>query len=103
MISNKKDWSTKGEVLGKERPKDSLLTKAMDFELGLKAPPIPDREFTDKLENMIKQRIIDDLFDDPIKKDIINLNEQKKFKVHILLILIIIKLLPILLIKIQLR
>ena len=78
MISNKKDWSTKGEVLGKERPKDSLLTKAMDFEVGLKAPPIPDREFTDKLENMIKQRIIDDLFDDPIKKDIINLNEQKK-------------------------
>ena len=78
MISNKKDWSTKGEVLGKERPKDSLLSKPMDFEVGLKAPPIPDREFTDKLENMIKQRILDDLFDDPIKKDIINLNEQKK-------------------------
>ena len=78
MISNKKDWSTKGEILGKERPKDSLLTKAMDFEVGLKAPPIPDREFTDKLENMIKQRIIDDIFDDPIKKDFINLNEQKK-------------------------
>ena len=78
MISNKKDWSTKGEILGKERPKDSLLTKAMDFEVGLKAPPIPDREFTDKLENMIKQRIIDDIFDDPIKKDFINLNEQKR-------------------------
>ena len=78
IISNKKDWSTKGEVLGKERPKDSLLSKPMDFEVGLKAPPIPDREFTDKLENMIKQRILDDLFDDPIKKDIINLNEQKK-------------------------
>ena len=78
MISNKKDWSTKGEVLGKERPKDSLLTKSMDFEVGLKAPPIPDREFTDKLESIIKQRILDDLFDDPIKKDIINLNEQKK-------------------------
>ena len=78
MISNKKDWSTKGEILGKERPKDSLLTKAMDFEVGLKAPPIPDREFTDKLENMIRQRIIDDIFDDPIKKDFINLNEQKK-------------------------
>ena len=78
MLSNKKDWSTKGEVLGKERPKDSLLTKPLDFEVGLKAPPIPDREFTDKLESMIKQRILDDLFDDPIKKDIINLNEQKK-------------------------
>ena len=78
MISNKKEWSTKGEVLGKERPKDSLLTKSMDFEVGLKAPPIPDREFTDKLESMIKQRILEDLFDDPIKKDIINLNEQKK-------------------------
>jgi U3 small nucleolar RNA-associated protein MPP10 len=77
MIS-KKEWSTKGEVLGKERPKDSLLTKAMDFEVGLKAPPIPDREYTDKLENMIKQRILDDLFDDPIKKNIINLNEEKK-------------------------
>ena len=77
MIS-KKEWSTRGEVLGKERPKDSLLTKAMDFEVGLKAPPIPDREYTDKLENMIKQRILDDLFDDPIKKNIINLNEEKK-------------------------
>ena len=78
MLSNKKDWSIKGEVLGKERPKDSLLTKSMDFDVGLKAPPIPDKEFTDKLENMIKQRILDDLFDDPIKKDFINLNEEKK-------------------------
>ena len=60
MISNKKDWSTKGEILAKERPKDSLLTKSMDFEVGLRAPPIPDKEFTDKLEKMIKQRIIDD-------------------------------------------
>ena len=78
MLNNKKEWSTKGEILGKERPKDSLLTKAMDFEVGLKAPPIPDKEFTDKLELMIKQRIIDDLFDDPIKKDFINLNQEKK-------------------------
>ena len=78
MISNKKDWSTKGEILAKERPKDSLLTKSMDFEVGLRAPPIPDKEFTDKLEKMIKQRIIDDIFDDPIKKDFINLNEEKK-------------------------
>ena len=78
MISNKKDWSTKGEILAKERPKDSLLTKSMDFEVGLRAPPIPDKEFTDKLEKMIKQRIIDDIFDDPIKKDFVNLNEEKK-------------------------
>ena len=78
MISNKKEWSTRGEILGKERPKDSLLTKAMDFEVALKAPPIPDREYTDKLEAMIKQRIKDDLFDDPIKKQIINLNENKR-------------------------
>ena len=78
MISNKKDWSTKGEILAKERPKDSLLTKSMDFEVGLRAPPIPDKEFTDKLERMIKQRIIDDIFDDPIKKDFVNLNEEKK-------------------------
>ena len=63
MISNKKDWPTKGEILAKERPKDSLLTKSMDFEVGLRAPPIPDKEFTDKLEKMIKQRIIDDIFE----------------------------------------
>ena len=61
MLNTKKEWSTKGEILGKERPKDSLLTKAMDFEVGLKAPPIPDKEFTDKLELMIKQRIIDEI------------------------------------------
>ena len=72
MISNKKDRSTKGKILAKERPKDSLLIKAMDFA------PTPDKEFTDKLEKMIKQRIIDDIFDDPIKKDFINLNEEKK-------------------------
>ena len=73
----KKDWWTKGEILGKERPKDALLSKAMDYEMGLKAPPIPDKSYTDKLEKMIKQRIIDDLFDDPIKKNSINLNEKK--------------------------
>ena len=77
MLNKKKEWSTRGEILGKERPKDSLLTKAMDFEVGLKAPPIPDREYTDKLEAMIKQRIIDDLFDDPIKKQNVNLNEKQ--------------------------
>ena len=77
MMNKNKEWTTRGEILGKERPKDSLLTQAMDFEVGLKAPPIPDREYTDKLEAMIKQRIKDDLFDDPIKKQIINLNESK--------------------------
>ena len=73
---NKKEWNMKGEILSNERPKDSLLSNPMDFEVGLKPPPIPTKESTLNLEKIIKNRIKDDLFDDPILKKNYNLNNN---------------------------
>lgn len=71
----KKEWHLKGEVLSSERPKESLLSNPLDFEVSIKPPPVPDKTFTTNLEQMIKQRIKDDLFDDPIRKAKININK----------------------------
>lgn len=73
---DKKDWNMKGEVLSSERPKESLLANPMDFEVSIKPPPVLKKEDTQLLENMIKLRISDDLFDDPIRKTKINLNKK---------------------------
>ena len=73
---NKKEWNMKGEILSNERPKDSLLSNPMDFEVGLRPPPIPTNESTLNLEKIIKNRIKDDLFDDPIFKKNYNLNNN---------------------------
>ena len=63
-----KDWTLRGEVLGKDRPKDAILGQSLDFEVGVKAPPVPTKEYTKKIEDVIKLRIKDDLFDDPVVK-----------------------------------
>lgn len=76
MLS-KKNWTMRGEVPAKERPKDSLLTEVLDFEVGLKAPPIPTKELTKHIEDIIKLRIREDLFDDPLPKTKFNLNPKK--------------------------
>ena len=73
---DKKDWNMKGEVLSSERPKESLLANPMDFEVSIKPPPVLKKEDTQLLENMIKLRITDDLFDDPVRKTKINLNKK---------------------------
>ena len=77
MLSKKK-WNMKGEVTSKERPIDSLLSNPMDFEISLKNPPIPNQEYTNLLENIIKNRIKDNLFDDPIYKNPFQLNKKNQ-------------------------
>ena len=77
MLSKKK-WDMKGEVTSKERPIDSLLSNPMDFEIALKNPPIPNQEYTNLLENIIKNRIKDNLFDDPIFKNPFQLNKKNQ-------------------------
>ena len=77
MLSKKK-WNMKGEVTSKERPIDSLLSNPMDFEISLKNPPIPNQEYTNLLENIIKNRIKDNLFDDPIYKNPLQLNKKNQ-------------------------
>lgn len=64
MISDK-PWQLKGEVNSKNRPKDSLLNEDLDFDLARKSQPqTQTKEVTDEIEDIIKQRILDMLFDD---------------------------------------
>lgn len=59
-----KDWDMTGESSAKQRPKDSLLTKHLDFEFADKvAPPITE-EFNISIEKIIKRRILDRAWDD---------------------------------------
>ncbi len=73
-----KAWHMKGEVKAKERPKESLLENYLDFQVSIKPPPIPSAEMTSNIEKMIKLRIKEDLYDDPIRHKDINLNKKNK-------------------------
>ena len=77
-MMDKKSWSMKGEVKAKERPKESLLENFLDFQVSVKAPPIPSNEITSAIEKMIKLRIKEDLYDDPIRQKAVNLNKRDK-------------------------
>ena len=58
----------KGEVVGRSRPKDSLLQEHLEFTRSQKLPPTISQERTTDLEAAIKQRLLDELFDDPVRK-----------------------------------
>lgn len=58
------DWAMGGEVSGVKRPKDSLIDTTLDFEHGMKPVPVVTEASTMKLEERIKRRIVEKLFDD---------------------------------------
>lgn len=58
----------KGEVQCKDRAYNSLLENYVDFDTATKLPPQITQQTTNLIEAMIKQRIQDELFDDPIRK-----------------------------------
>jgi len=55
-------------VQAKERPVDSLLQEHVDFQLATKLPPTISQERTEGVEKVVKQRVLDELFDDPVRK-----------------------------------
>ena len=63
-----KSWQLTGEVQSKARPVNSLLEQYLDFDTVSKLPPTITQEKSTNIETMIKQRILDELFDDPIRK-----------------------------------
>jgi U3 small nucleolar RNA-associated protein MPP10 len=67
-MMDKNKWQLKGEVQCKDRNYNSLLEEHVDFDTATKAPPQITQETTNEIEAMIKQRILDELFDDPIRK-----------------------------------
>lgn len=63
-----KEWTMKGEVNAKDRPMNSLLAEHLDFEVATKMVPKITKEVNNNIEAMIKARILEELFDDPIRK-----------------------------------
>jgi U3 small nucleolar RNA-associated protein MPP10 len=75
-MMDKKKWHMKGEVTSKQRPKNSLLENYLDFQVSIKPPPIPTEEYSETIEKLIRMRIKDDLFDDPVRKETVSLNKK---------------------------
>ena len=69
-----KKWQMKGEIQCQDRAYNSLLEEYVDFDTASKLPPQITQETTNLIEAMIKQRVLDEMFDDPIRK----INHGKK-------------------------
>jgi len=69
-MAGEKPWMLKGEVNSRTWPVNSLLAEHLDFDVATKIPEKTTKETTNKIESIIKQRILDGLFDDPIRKSI---------------------------------
>ncbi len=67
-MMNPKEWQLTGEARASDRPKDSLLQVHLDFNSATKLPPTITRETTNAIDALIKQRVLDELFDDPVLK-----------------------------------
>ena len=78
-MMDEKKWTMKGEVVCADRNYNSLIEEYVDFDTATKAPPQITQETTNEIEAMIKQRILDELFDDPIRKATINQKKDNEF------------------------
>ncbi|KAL7315302.1 U3 snoRNP protein [Mucor circinelloides] len=63
-----KHWTLRGEATAKARPVNSLLEEDLEFEHANKPVPVITQESTNTLEEMIKKRILDNMFDDVERK-----------------------------------
>ena len=68
-MMNPKSWEMVGEAAAKDRPVNSLLEVHLDFNAATKLPPTITKETTNTIEALVKQRVLDELFDDPILKN----------------------------------
>eukprot|EP00802_Teleaulax_amphioxeia_P014668 Tamp_14741.p1 GENE.Tamp_14741~~Tamp_14741.p1 ORF type:complete len:461 (-),score=157.96 Tamp_14741:222-1568(-) len=73
-----KAWFLQGEVSSTKRPANSLLEVPLDFDHATKQVPVVTQELTDSLEEMIRQRCIDQTWDDPVRKAPSDAKRQKR-------------------------
>lgn len=79
-----KEWQEIGEVDAKKRPKNSLVEEGkLTFEHAHKAKPVISEEVTRDLESIIISRIVSGIFDDPVKPEESDKNEDLKQDVQL--------------------
>ncbi|GIX83657.1 u3 small nucleolar ribonucleoprotein protein MPP10 [Caerostris extrusa] len=64
-----KPWQLTGEVDVNNRPIDGLLDLPTDFQMNAKPMVIQDKEFCEKIENLIKMTIKNKAYSDPVRQD----------------------------------
>lgn len=62
----KRPWQLRGEVSGHARPKDSLLDTDMDHDSTGRSGLFTGNERNETIEDLIRQRLVDGLFDDVV-------------------------------------
>lgn len=76
----KKPWQLRGEVTGFSRPKDSLLEATMEHDTTLSSKAAIQEDREEAIEDIIRQRITDGLFDDvaPPPPDTYEVEKKKR-------------------------
>jgi U3 small nucleolar RNA-associated protein MPP10 len=67
-IIQPREWYLQGEKSARDRPADSLLDVELDYNRATREKQEITQEYTEKLEELIKRRIINAEFNDPVRK-----------------------------------